>query len=148
MALVVESLTNGYQFLEHDIQAVLTKRTVPLKIQTSTFTFLEWRSTIILSLLVLAFIGYLSHIGQIEISGGIGENLRTLYISTIVDFTIRTLLLVLPAMVLWRVLFHRIWLNNQFRIATSILSMIVMFIASVITSLIAVRWILYLALTK
>lgn len=147
-ALVVEGSTMGYNFLLRDIQKLLARQSYPRKLRISTFTFLEWRSTLVVSLLVLAFISYLSQIGQIAVSGGFSEDVVTLPISTIVEFTVRTLLLILPAVILWRVLIHRLHLRKSARDEGATVSSWVILIAALLSSVIAVRWILYLALTR
>jgi tetratricopeptide (TPR) repeat protein len=146
--LMVEGLTLGYHFLRRDIEAWLARRLSPLKLHTNTFTFLEWRSTLVVSTLVLAFISYLFYIGQIEVSVGFDENVRTLPISTIIQFSVLTLLSALPAVILWRVLIHRFRLDRKYGKGTAIIHIGLILAAALLTSVIAVRWILYLALTK
>lgn len=97
---------------------------------------------------MLAFISYLFHIGQIEVSGGFSEDVMTLPISTIVEFTVRTLLLILPAVILWRVLIHRLQLKKGIRDDGAIISSWVILIAALLSSVITVRWMLYLALAE
>jgi tetratricopeptide (TPR) repeat protein len=146
--LIVESLTMGYRFLLRDMEGMLAKQTPPLKLHTNTFIFLEWRSTLMVFMLVLAFISYLFSIGQIEVSGGFSDDVMTLPISTIVEFTVRTLLLVLPAVILWRVWLHRVWLDREYGKGTAIVASGLVLVAALLATLIALQWILYLALTK
>ena len=146
--LAVEGLTIGYNFLCSEISAALARREPALKTSTRTFTFAEWRSTLVVSMLVLAFVGYLFYIGQIEVSGGFSEDTFTLPISTIVEFTVRTLLLVLPAVMLWRVLVFRLRLRHALGKGAAILANSWVLVAALIVSLLAVRWLLYLALTE
>jgi hypothetical protein len=145
--LILEGSTAGYAMLVAEVEKRLQERVPPVDSHDRSFVFLEPLSSLLAVLFSFAISWYLYAIDQIEVTGGLGEEpMTSLPISTVVTFTIPTLLLVFPAVVLVRRYLHRLrYAGKDDEGATRIVPLWTLLLATIAACLAALGWILYLA---
>jgi len=144
-ALVLEGNTAGYEILKYDIQKVLMKQLIPIRIRSRDFTFLEWKWILTALLFSLAIVIPLYRIGQIAILGGFSEDVISLPISSVVTFTIEILRLALPTTMLWQFWDYQRRLRKDLGGVDPIAPGWLIFITAILMTLSTLWWILNLA---
>ncbi len=144
--LVVDGVAGGYAFLESEIIKALSRLKPAMRLRVCRFTFLERWSTLITLVLAFSLAAYLYSIRQIEVSGEILVigGVFELPVGTLVQFTIWTMLRVLPAVMLWRLLLFRLRVERAFGKEISVTPTWIILLAALIGTAIGVEWIVFL----
>jgi TolA-binding protein len=144
--LTIEGMTAGYESFKKDIEKTLADQFTSSKIRNYDFSVLgNWTTpAVVLFSLIVSIIFYM--IGQIEILMGSGANATSLPVSSVVAFGTLNLILVLMAVVLWRLWRHRTHLEKEVGHWESAIPTWLILAAAVFSTLIAAGWLLLQAL--
>jgi len=146
MIMMIDALTVGYKHLQQDIMRRLGDRLDGARRRNLDFIILDGRWTIAVIAFSLAFALY-SYTSTRKITVEImssGEKV-TLYLASFLLPFVSMLLLVFPAVVLWRLSIHRRAVRRTLRYAPQTIPAWLLWLGATLCTVIAVLWIVILA---
>ena len=144
--VIVDAITAGYARLKRDIARRLRSEQVGSKQRDLDFTIFNmvWIFTVILISFALAL--YLVSIGEVPITWSISSTGYEvpLSLSSIMLSFLPTVVLVFPAVVMWRLVYHRIALQNRLGFKVKVIPFWLLVLGAIMCTLTVILWILIL----
>jgi tetratricopeptide (TPR) repeat protein len=146
--MMVDAITAGYDHLKQDIARHLGRQRDGAKQQRLDFVILDGRWTLVAIVVSLAFALCMVYTG----GGGatVGESMPQakvpLPLSSYIAWFIPTLLLVFPAIVLWRLVSHQMAIRNILIYQVKTIPAWVLWLGAIVCTVIVALWIVFLFL--